>query len=127
MNRLLLNIKSGSLVVIAFSLIAGSCAPKITEHGRASFYADSFQGKPTASGQLFRQNRKTAAHKTLPFGTKVKVTNLKNGKTVKVTINDRGPFIAGRIIDLSKEAAAKIDMKKDGVAEVKIKYKKRRK
>ena len=117
----LFNIKSVSIAAIAFSLMAISCSPKITERGKASFYADSFQGKQTASVEIFKQNKKTAAHKTLPFGTKVKVTNLKNGKTVKITINDRGPFVAGRIIDLSKEAAKKIDMKNDGVVEVKIK------
>lgn len=66
-------------------------------------------------------NKLTAAHKKLPFGTLVKVTNLKNGKSVKVTINDRGPFIKGRIIDLSKAAAKKIDLIKDGVVDVEIK------
>jgi len=112
---------------IAFLLFLNACTPKIYETGKASFYADSFQGRKTASGEIFRQNKKTAAHKTLPFGTKVTVTNLKNGKTVKVKINDRGPFVAGRIIDLSKKAAKKIDMKNDGVAAVKIQYKRKKK
>ncbi len=70
----------------------------------------------------FKQNKLTAAHKTLPFGTKVKVTNLNNGQSVKVRINDRGPFIQGRIIDLSKKAAKKIDMVNAGVAKVTIRY-----
>lgn len=105
-------------------LLLNSCAPKLTEAGKASFYADSFQGRKMANGEKFRQNQKTAAHKTLPFGTKVKVINVKNGKSVKVTITDRGPFVAGRIIDLSKKAAKKLDMVNDGVVEVKLKYKK---
>lgn len=108
------------LLVIIISLYA--CSPKITDTGKASFYADKFKGRKTASGQIFRQNRKTAAHKTLPFGTKVKVTNLSNGKTVKVRINDRGPFVAGRIIDLSKKAARKLNMIDAGVSNVKISY-----
>jgi rare lipoprotein A len=120
------NINIKILCGTAFLLLVIGCSPKISEQGKASFYADSFQGKPTASGEVFKQNKRTAAHKTLPFGTKVKVTNLKNGKTVKVIINDRGPFVAGRIIDLSKKAAGKIDMKRDGVVEVRIKYKKRK-
>lgn len=101
-----------------------SCARKITESGKASYYADKFQGRRTASGDIFRQRRMTAAHKTLPFGTKVKVTNLSNGRTIKVRINDRGPFVAGRIIDLSKKAARKLGMLNAGVANVQIRYKK---
>lgn len=66
----------------------------------------------------------TAAHRTLPFGTKVKVTNLQNGRKVRVRINDRGPFIPGRIIDLSKKAARKLDMVNDGVVQVEMKYRK---
>lgn len=90
--------------------------------GKASFYADSFQGK-TANGERYRKGKLTAAHKSLPFGTEVKVTNLRNGKTVKVRINDRGPFVKGRIIDLSKKAARRIDLIQRGVGEVKIEYK----
>lgn len=100
-----------------------SCSAKVTQRGKASYYADKFNGRKTASGEKFRNSKKTAAHKTLPFGTKVKVTNLRNGKSVKVKINDRGPFVAGRIIDLSKKAARKIDMQKEGVGNVKITYK----
>jgi rare lipoprotein A len=101
-----------------------SCAPQLTQTGKASYYADKFNGRKTASGDKFRNSKLTAAHKTLPFGTKVKVTNLKNGKSVKVKINDRGPFVAGRIIDLSKRAAKRIDLYQEGVGNVKIKYKK---
>ena len=101
-----------------------SCAPKITQIGKASYYGDQFSGRKTASGATFRQSKRTAAHPDLPFGTKVKVINLKNGRSVKVTINDRGPFVKGRIIDLSKKAARKLNMIQDGVVEVKLKYKK---
>ena len=110
-------------ILITFSLFA--CSAKVTQKGKASFYADKFNGRKTASGETFRNSKLTAAHKTLPFGTKVKVTNKSNGKSVKVRINDRGPFVAGRIIDLSKKAAKKIDLDKAGVAEVEIKYKKK--
>lgn len=102
--------------------IGSSCSPKIVETGKASYYADKFQGRRTANGEIFRQGRRTAASKTIPFGTKVKVINLSNGKTVNVRINDRGPFVEGRIIDLSKKAARKIDMIRAGVQPVKIKY-----
>ena len=88
----------------------------------ASYYADKYIGRKTSSGERFKQNKLTAAHKTLPFGTKVKVTNLSNGQSVKVRINDRGPFIQGRIIDLSKKAAKKIDMVNTGVTKVTIRY-----
>ncbi len=91
-----------------------------SESGQASYYGDEFNGRKTANGETYNMNDLTAAHKTLPFGTKVKVTNLKNNKTVIVRINDRGPFKAGRIIDLSKAAAQKIDLIKYGVVDVKI-------
>lgn len=75
----------------------------------ASWYGGKFHGRTTASGEKYNMNALTAAHKTLPFGTKVKVTNKKNGKAVVVMINDRGPFVKGRVIDLSKAAHEKID------------------
>ena len=111
------------LLLFIYIIAICSCSPKITETGKASFYADKFKGRKTASGDIFRQNKKTAAHKTLPFGTKVKVTNLTNGKTIKVRVNDRGPFVAGRIIDLSKKAARKLNMVNAGVANVEIIFK----
>lgn len=92
------------------------------EAGEASYYADKFQGRRTANGEIFRQRKKTAAHRTLPFGTKVTVKNLANGRKVKVRINDRGPFAKGRIIDLSKKAAKKIGMIDAGVSDVEIRY-----
>jgi len=91
-----------------------------TQTGMASYYADKFEGRKTASGEIFLQDKFTAAHRTLPFGTKLKVTNLSNGKSVVVIINDRGPFSDDRIIDLSKAAAKQLDMIKSGEIPVKI-------
>ena len=88
--------------------------------GKASFYADKFEGSPTASGQKYKHNKLTAAHKSLPFGTKVKVTNIANEKTVEVVINDRGPYVENRVIDLSKSAAERLGFVNQGLAEVKI-------
>ncbi|MDA3970392.1 MAG: septal ring lytic transglycosylase RlpA family protein [Desulfobulbaceae bacterium] len=90
------------------------------ETGKASFYAMKYQSRKTASGELFDQSANTAAHKTLPFGTKVKVTNLKNDKSVIVRINDRGPFVRGRIIDLSRSAFNSIGNTSAGVIDVKV-------
>ncbi|BAP78410.1 MULTISPECIES: septal ring lytic transglycosylase RlpA family protein [Stutzerimonas] len=92
----------------------------VIQKGKASYYARSFQGKETASGETFNQNELVAAHKTLPFDTRVQVTNLENGKQVTVRINDRGPFKPGRIIDLSRVAANRIDLLDEGIAPVKI-------
>ena len=86
--------------------------------GKASWYGPNFHGKLTASGEIFDQNALTAAHRELPFGTKVLVTNLKNGKSTVVTINDRGPYVKGRHIDLSKAAAKKLGMIEAGVVDV---------
>jgi len=91
-----------------------------TESGKASYYAMKFQSKKTASGELYDKAKKTAAHRKLPFGTKVKVTNRKNGKSVIVKINDRGPFVKGRIVDLSGSAFTSIANFDDGVIDVKI-------
>ncbi len=91
-----------------------------TEFGRVSYYADKFHGRRTASGEIFNMNLMTAAHRTLPFGTKVKVTNLDNQKTVILKINDRGPFVKERIIDVSKAAAIKLDLLKNGTANAKV-------
>ena len=86
--------------------------------GGASWYGPGFHGKKTASGQRFNENAMTAAHRTLPFGTVVKVTDQRTGKSIKVTINDRGPFHKGRIIDLSKAAAAQLGTKNAGTGKV---------
>jgi len=88
--------------------------------GVASWYGPTFYGKPTASGDIFRKNDLTAAHRTLPLGTRVRVQNLNNNKEVDVLINDRGPFVEGRIIDLSWLAAKRIDMLGNGTAPVRI-------
>ena len=94
--------------------------PIVEQVGEASFYGAGFHGKKTATGEKFDQNDKTAAHPTLPLGTKATVTNLENGTSVDVKINDRGPYVKGRDIDLSKGAAKELGMTKDGVAPVKI-------
>ena len=88
--------------------------------GKASFYADKFEGHLTASGEKYKHSKLTAAHKTLPFGTRVRVTNLTNNEVVEVVINDRGPYAEGRIIDLSKSAAEKLGYVNQGLAEVKL-------
>lgn len=88
--------------------------------GIASYYADRFEGKLTASGEKYRHKKLTAAHKILPFGTVVKVTNKANGRSVVVTINDRGPYIKDRVIDLSRAAAETLQFMAQGLAEVEI-------
>ena len=91
------------------------------EHGKASYYGSHYgTNRKTASGKPYEKKKLTAAHKTLPFGTIVRVTNKKNGKTVDVEINDRGPFIEGRIIDLSVAAAQELDMIDSGIIQVSI-------
>lgn len=126
--------KNKILVFLSLSVLLFACHRKsipagegkvITETGYASFYGDKFDGRPTSNGETFRQNKFTAAHKKIAFGTNVKITNLSNNKSVVVKINDRGPFVRGRIIDLSKAAAKQIDMIGTGVAKVKIKYRKK--
>jgi rare lipoprotein A len=116
-------------VYAAFSLtilcVLSSCrgSKQVTEIGKGSYYHDKFTGRQTASGEIYRKNKLTAAHPSLPFGTRVKVTNLSNGRSVMVRINDRGPFGKGRVIDLSKSAARKVGLLKAGVAKVKLEYK----
>lgn len=105
---------------LVFSFISMSGYSQSTETGLASFYSDKFEGKQTASGEIYKASKMTAAHRTLSFGTQVKVTNLSNQKSVTVTVNDRGPFVKDRIIDLSEAAAAKLDFIEQGVAKVKI-------
>lgn len=88
--------------------------------GRASYYADRYHGRSTASGEPYDKNALTAAHKTLPFGTVVRVTRVDNRKSVVVKINDRGPFTPGRVIDLSRFAAEELDMIQRGVVDVEV-------
>ena len=97
----------------------GGATPGI-EEGIASWYGNEYHGRITASGEVFDQEAITAAHRTLPFGTLVHVTNLRNHRTVVVRINDRGPFIRGRIIDLSRGAARELNMLHDGVVPARI-------
>jgi len=120
-------IKSIKLIILVLALGLSACSsfsqqskPHFSETGLASYYADKYQGRPTASGEPFNQYAKTAAHKTLPFGTLVKVINLNNGKHIVVRINDRGPFVKGRIIDLSKSAFSSIASLRKGVVRVGI-------
>src|SRR5690349_2698115 len=110
--------KKFCLTLSLFFTIAVSIAQVQT--GKASFYADKFEGSLTASGEKYKHNKLTGAHKTLPFGTKVKVTNLANNISVEVTINDRGPYVDGRVIDLSRAAAEKLGFVNQGLAEVSI-------
>lgn len=90
------------------------------QSGKASWYGGGFYGRKTASGETYNMNSLTAAHRSLPFGTRVRVTNTRTGSSVVVRINDRGPFIAGRIIDLSRAAASQIGLTSSGVAAVKV-------
>jgi len=118
------------LIFVCLALTLSGCSglarrvdtagPGYTETGKASFYAMKFQSRPTASGELFDQSASTAAHRKLPFGTKVKITNVRNGKSVIVRINDRGPFVRGRIIDLSRSAFSQIGNTSAGVIDVKL-------
>ncbi|MFM6927864.1 MAG: septal ring lytic transglycosylase RlpA family protein [Bdellovibrio sp.] len=110
------------LLVFTFSLL--SCAHTLHEGstltGRASWYGHDHDGQKTANGETFDMQEMTAAHRTLPMNSKVKVTSLSNGKSVIVRINDRGPFSKGRIIDVSQAAAKELGMIKKGTDKVKI-------
>lgn len=99
---------------------ASSANANFRQVGTASWYGPGFHGRKTASGERFDQNKLTAAHRSLPLDTVVKVTNLDNGKAVKVSINDRGPYVGKRVIDLSRAAARELDMTDDGTARVRI-------
>jgi len=125
---MLKTIKTLLLILLPLFLIACSSTPQRakynstgqSETGKASYYANKYQSRQTASGELFDQYKKTAAHKKLPFGTIVNVTNLSNGRSVVVKINDRGPFVRGRIIDLSRSAFSAIADTRLGVINVRI-------
>jgi rare lipoprotein A len=96
--------------------------PTLVETGLGSWYGRRFHGKLTASGEVFNQEKFTAAHRTLPWGSRVKVTNLANGKSVEVRINDRGPFGKGRIIDVSRAAARVLGMVGSGITTVRVEW-----
>lgn len=118
------------LLVLSVSLVLAGCGgkrvapdfetPHDVQKGLASYYHDSLHGNPTASGEPYDQDALTAAHRTLPFGTWVRVTNLENGRSVELRINDRGPFVEGRIIDVSRRAARKLDFVRQGVVPVRV-------
>jgi rare lipoprotein A len=112
--------------VIPIALALSACRTTPTGGGRvygeglASFYGAGLNGRPTANGERFDKDAFTAAHKTLPFGTCVEVTSLSNGRTVRVRINDRGPYVGGRIIDLSEAAARELGLISSGVGRVRL-------
>lgn len=117
-------------VTLLLSMVLASCAsvsthspPELVGHtgrGEASFYAMKYQFRQTASGERLNQLSKTAAHRTLPFGTRVKVTNLDNDRSVVVKVNDRGPFVDGRVIDLTRSAFSRIGNTESGLIDVEI-------
>jgi len=116
------SIAAGVLAALAFhplSAVAGGNSG-FKQKGVASYYADRFQGRKTASGVRYDKGALTAAHKTLPLGTKVRVTNLKNGESVDVEINDRGPHVKGRVVDLSRAAARELGMTSAGLAKIQL-------
>jgi rare lipoprotein A len=123
---------SGLLLVSAFFLATWQIESSVANHkphnvkasfyqmGVASWYGPGFHGRKTASGEVFNQNKMTAAHKTLPLGTRARVTDVDTGKSVQVTINDRGPYAKKRVIDLSKAAADQLGITRDGTTTVTI-------
>ena len=111
------------ILVLTTAVGSATCRPPETPRpmfGRASWYGKVFQGKRTASGERFNTRDLTAAHRTLPLGSRVLVTNLKNGRSVVVRINDRGPVIRSRMLDMSYGTALALDVGKDGVVEVRV-------
>lgn len=115
-----------SVLLLLLAALPAHAAGKTMETvGLASFYAPRFHGRPTASGELFDKEALTAAHRTLPFGTLVRVKNLRNGRSIVVRINDRGPFWPGRIVDLSVGAARALGFLRAGKAPVKLEVVKR--
>jgi rare lipoprotein A (peptidoglycan hydrolase) len=102
--------------------IPSASRPNYVETGLASWYGPGFHGKVTASGEIFNQDKLTAAHRTLPWGSRVKVTNLANGKSVIVQINDRGPAVKSRIIDVSRAAARALGMVGAGTTPVQVEW-----
>lgn len=111
-----------------FLLLIGCAGPStlvaesgVSQTGKASYYHDSLHGRATASGEPYDRNALTAAHRSLPFGTEILVRSLQNGKSVRVRVNDRGPFVPGRIVDLSYRAAQTLDFIREGVTDVTLK------
>lgn len=115
------------LALLMATILLAGCAslrsapdPATAQEGIAAYYGARFAGRPTANGEHFDPDELTAAHRSLPFDTRVEVTNLDNGRQVTVRINDRGPFTSGRIIDLSRGAAERLGMIRSGVAPVRL-------
>lgn len=106
----------GCLLLVAVCIAAG--AQDFTAVGNASFYASKFEGRKTSSGEIFRQSKMTCAHRTLPFGTLLKVTNLNNDSSIVVRVNDRGPYGKGRVVDLTLAGAKKLNFVNAGVTRV---------
>src|SRR5262249_25106592 len=94
--------------------------PSYSREGMASWYGGKFHGRRTASGERFNMHKLTCAHRTLPFGSRLRVTNLSNGREVVVVVNDRGPFVHSRLIDLSRKAAEQLDFLGRGVTRVRV-------
>lgn len=115
------------LPILVLFLMYGCAGSKFTEEGKASYYSNKLAGRKMANGEKYNPKKLTAAHKTLPFGTRIKVTNLETKKSVKVKVTDRGPFSPGRILDLSYSAADKLNIVKAGVAPVRLKVVKTKK
>ncbi len=109
-----------SQLMSGVALVHSEVATRGEAIGKASYYGEEFAGQPTASGETFDPGRLTAAHRSLSFGTRVRVTNLHNGKSIVVRINDRGPHRKGRIIDLSRRAATELGFRKLGLAQVRL-------
>lgn len=117
--------KIGTLLTLLIALFFTSNVMAKTKvnhrtHGEASYYAEFHHGKKTANGERFNMHAMTAAHRTLPLGSKIKVTNLSNGKEVVLRVNDRGPYAKNRVLDVSKGAAKKLGMIKTGTAKIRI-------
>lgn len=113
-------IKAIGILILSVGLVVGIIIDAKGQEGVASWYGPELHGNRTANGERFDMNALTAAHRSLPFGTLVKVTNIRNGKSVAVRINDRGPFVKGRVIDLSRLAANHIGMVRSGIAPVRL-------
>lgn len=120
---------AGGLLLQACTLVGGEAPPPPSpadqtapwvQVGMASWYGDRFQGRATASGEVYDMHSLTAAHRTLPFGTRIRVENLDNGRAVTVYINDRGPFVKDRILDVSRRAAERLGMLGSGTARVRV-------
>jgi len=117
-RRRLAQVLAGCMLLAASPVLLSM--PVSSADGFASYYGAGFHGRRTASGERFDQHALTAAHRTLSFGTKVRVTNARNGNSVVVTVNDRGPFVRGRVIDVSRAAAQRLGMLGAGVAPVRL-------